>query len=112
MQDIDLNGLIYVLKSSIDNKVTQDVDHPFEIGMTYVIRTVTMINVGVLVAVHKQELVLNDACWIAETGLYSDFLKNGDIRECEPFLDGKTIIGRGSIVDAQKVDWKSPRVRK
>ena len=35
--------------------------HPYKIGQNYLIRTVTMIQVGKLIAVHEQELVLEDA---------------------------------------------------
>ncbi len=43
-------------------------EHPWEIGKIYLIRTVTMIDTGRLVAVTPQELVLEDAAWIAGYG--------------------------------------------
>ena len=75
----------------------------WEIGQTYLIRTVTMIDTGVLVAVTGQELVLEDAAWIADTGRFSDALKSLQFKEVEPFPDGRVIIGRGSVIDAVKI---------
>ena len=73
----------------------------WEIGKIYLIRTVTMINVGRLVDVTAQELVLEDAAWIADTGRFSDMMA-GDIQpnEIEPFPDGRVIVGRGALIDA------------
>ena len=75
-------------------------DHPWQIGKTYLIRTVTMIQTGRLVRVAAQELVLEDACWIADTGRFADALVSREFSEVEPFPDGQVIVGRGSIVDA------------
>lgn len=72
----------------------------WEIGKNYLIRTVTMIDTGRLVAVTQQELVLEDAAWIADTGRFSDAVKNCAFGEVEPFPSGKVIIGRGSVIDA------------
>ena len=77
---------------------------PFEIGLVYLIRTVTMIDVGRVIAVGEHELVLEDAAWIADTGRFSDALKKCEFNEVEPFPDGKVIIGRGSIIDAVPVN--------
>lgn len=73
---------------------------PWEIGANYLIRTVTMIDTGRLVMVTDQELVLEDAAWIAETGRFADAIKKAEFSEVEPFPDGRVILGRGSIIDA------------
>jgi hypothetical protein len=75
----------------------------FEIGQIYLIRTVTMIDVGRVVAVNEHEIVLEDAAWIADTGRFADALKSGEYNETEPFPDGKVIVGRGSVIDAVRV---------
>jgi hypothetical protein len=77
--------------------------HTWEIGEIYLIRTVTMIDTGKLVAVSNQELVLEDAAWIPDTGRYSDAIKKAEFNEVEPYPDGKVWIGRGSIIDAVKI---------
>lgn len=76
---------------------------PWEIGSIYLIRTVTMIDTGRLVAVTPQELVLEEAAWIADTGRFSDSLKSLSFNEVEPFPDGRVIVGRGSVIDAIKI---------
>ena len=75
-------------------------DSVWEIGKPYLIRTVTMIQTGILAKVTEHELVLRDACWIANTGRFHDALKDPSvIQEAEPFVND-CIVGRGSIVDA------------
>lgn len=84
---------------------------PWEIGSIYLIRTVTMIDTGRLVAVTDKELVLEDAAWIADTGRFSDSLKKAEFVEVEPFPDGRVIVGRGSVIDAVKISI-APRSQK
>lgn len=91
---------------------TANKPHPYKIGENYLIRTVTMIDVGRLEAVHDQELVLSSAAWIAETERWADCLKDGKLKEVEPFPDGEVIIGRGSIIDAVIWTKKLPREQK
>jgi hypothetical protein len=62
-----------------------------------------MIDVGIVVQVTDHEIVLEDACWIADTGRFSAALKGNTYAEQEPFPDGRVIIGRGSIIDAAQV---------
>lgn len=90
---------------------TSTQEHPWEIGKIYLIRTVTMIDTGRLVAVTEQELVLEDAAWIADTGRFSDAIKKADFGEVEPFPDGRVIIGRGSVIDAVQISI-TPRSQK
>jgi hypothetical protein len=75
----------------------------WDIGAIYLIRTVTMIDTGRLVGITPQELILEDAAWIADTGRFSDALKLCAFGEVEPFPDGRVIVGRGGIIDAVKI---------
>lgn len=84
--------------SSLFGKTTDD--SAWEIGKVYLIRTVTMIDTGRLIAVTPNELVLEDAAWIADTGRFSDALKSANFNEVEPFPDGRVIVGRSAIIDA------------
>jgi len=81
----------------------------WEVGRHYVLRTVTMIDVGKLIGVDEHELVLENASWIADTGRWNEFLSKGTFSESEPFPDGKVIVGRNAIIDA--VLWKHGDVR-
>lgn len=80
----------------------------WEIGKIYLIRTVTMIDTGRLVAVTNHELVLEDAAWVADTGRFSKAVEDAEFGEVEPFPSGRVIIGRGSIIDAVQIK-KAPR---
>ena len=73
-------------------------DHPYKIGASYLVRTVTNYFSGCLIAVYEHELVLTKAAWIADTGRFSEALKTGVMSEVEP-IPGDVIIGRGAIVD-------------
>lgn len=79
------------------------VHQPFEIGKPYLIRTVTMIDTGRIVEVGPQEIVVEEAAWIADTGRFSGAIQSVDFSEVEPFPEGKVIIGRGSIIDAIQI---------
>ena len=86
-------------------------DGIWELGANYLIRTVTMIDTGRLVAVTDHELVLEDAAWIADSGRFADALLSGEFNEVEPFPEGQVIVGRGAIIDAVKIP-KLSRVQK
>ena len=80
-----------------------DVTGPWEIGKNYLIRTVTMIDTGKLVAVFPNELVLESAAWIADTGRFTGALQSCTFSEVEMFPEGKLVIGRGSVIDAIQI---------
>lgn len=86
--------------------------HPYIIGEKYFIRTVTNYYTGILEAVHDQELVINNAAWIVDTGRFNKMLKGADMNEIEPYPDGPVVIGRGAIIDASIVDFDMPRSEK
>ena len=90
----------------------QSKEHPYELGKNYLIRTVTMITTGKVVAVTGQEIVLTDAAWIADTGRFADALRTGSFAEVEPFLDGEVIVGRAAVIDACQVQFSLPRIQK
>ena len=77
---------------------------PWAVGHAYLIRTCTMTLLGKLVGVWNQELQLDDAAWIADTGRFADAIKGGPSKLAEVEPMGTVIIGRGSIVDA--VAWE------
>jgi hypothetical protein len=112
--NIDVNNLtlgqikeIAALVNSSSVSVPVD-NSAWEIGAIYLIRTVTMIDTGRLVAVTANELVLEDAAWIADTGRFSEAVSKAEFGEVEPFPDGRIILGRGGVIDAVKIS-KAPR---
>lgn len=104
-ESITIDEVKYLRADSVPFKkpVYEGDFNPFEIGGIYLIRTVTMIDVGRVVAANDKWIVLEDAAWIASTGRFADALKKCEFSETEPFPDGMVIIGAGSIVDAMKV---------
>lgn len=86
-------------------------NHPYHIGKNYFIRTVTHYLTGKVVMVTPQEIVLQDAAWIADTGRFHDFIKTGALSEVEPFVDD-VIVGRGAVIDATFWRFELPKVQK
>jgi len=99
------------LAALFSSKNTTEEHHPYEIGKNYLIRTVTMIDTGRIVAVFPQEIVVEDAAWIADTGRFTGALQSCNFNEVEPFPEGKLVIGRGSIIDAVQIPTL-PRLQK
>ena len=97
IEDLKINDVIKLQKLFSESNN----NHPYEIGKNYFIRTVTMIQIGKLVQVTDQELVLESAVWVPDTGRFMQALSEGTLEEVEPFpRDERVIIGRGSLVDA------------
>ena len=95
----ELEKEVTELKAKKENATTET-KGVWIIGKDYVIRTVTMIQVGKLVDVQENELVLENAAWVADTGRWADFLSSGKVNEVEPFPDGRIIVGRHAVIDA------------
>lgn len=86
---------------------------PWKLGKNYFIRTVTHHLTGRLVQVTEQELVLEDAAWIADDGRFTQAVANGEFDEVELFPSGQeVIVGRGSVIDAVCFDKPLPRSQK
>lgn len=105
---MNIDGIDYVKKSDCDKlrNLPQSIhDNPFMvIGNTYFIRTVTHYFTGRLIWVGDKEIVLEDVCWIADTGRFNEFMAEKiTANESEPYPEEtQVIIGRGSIIDMTK----------
>lgn len=99
MDTITVNGIEYVSKDIIGTMAPISTDEP-PYGGVMLVQTVTAFYVGEIVSVHQQEIVMRDACWVADAGRYHQFLRgeHDSNVELEPLPDGNVIIGRGSIV--------------
>ena len=104
IEDLTLKQIREIAGMASDNSA-------WKIGENYLIRTVTMIDTGRLVAVTNHELVLEDAAWIADTGRFSQAVASAEFGEVEPFPAGQVIIGRGSVIDAVRIK-SLPRIQK
>ena len=81
---------------------------PYQIGQKYLVRTVTFIYTGRLSYIDDRSMVLQDAAWVADTGRFTDALKNGELSEVEPYPE-ECILERGCIVDSSPWNHKLPR---
>lgn len=84
---------------------------PFELGKSYLIRTVTHIDVGRVTAIVGDFVELEDASWIADTGRYHDCLAKGVFSEVEPYPNG-TAVNSCAIIDRTPWPHDLPRERK
>jgi hypothetical protein len=87
--------------------------HSFRLGKIVFIQTVTHYFSGRLMAVTDSDVVLEDAAWIADTGMFSDAMKAIDaLIEVEPF-PGSYVVCRGAIVGFCEPAWDVlPRSKK
>lgn len=78
----------------------------FIIGKMYHIRTVTMTLAGRVVEVNKNEIVLKNGSWIADSGKFSEALEDPvNYKEVEMFPEGSVVIvGRGALIDAVEIN--------
>ena len=100
---IKINEVEYVRGDSVKRNLPEQAGngaYPYEIGRSYFVRTVTNYFVGVLLWVGPQELLLENVSWIADTGRFSNALREGKLNEIEPYPEGPVIIARGAIIDA------------
>lgn len=104
-------GQVRELTALLGQKSNSADDSHWEIGEAYLIRTVTMIDTGILVKVTDKELVIKDAAWIADTGNFSHAVAAAEFNAVEPFPAGRVIINRSSVIDAVVIK-KAPRDQK
>ena len=98
---MDLKDLCKIVE--ILGETKPEPESVWEIGKKYFIRTVTMHLTGELIKVTRQELVLKDAAWIADSGRFNEAIRDpSKCSEVEPF-SRPAIVGRGSIVDATEI---------
>ena len=111
---MNINELTIGQAKEVSALVNDCVDHPYKIGENYFIRTVTYAASGKLVSVGKQEIVLRDACWIADTGRFGEQWRKGAdamFKEVEPFPDEDVILGRGAVIDAVRIEELPTKVK-
>jgi hypothetical protein len=80
-------------------------DHPYTLGDTWFIRTVTYHLVGELKWVGDKELVLKagTVMWVADDGRFTTAISEGKFNETEIYGTQDVVVGRGSIVDATRM---------
>ena len=95
--------MLIELRELLEVANTSTGEVPFEVGKSYLIRTVTHYAVGRLAKVVGGFLVLKNSSWVADTGRFHDAVSKGTLSEVEPFVD-EHFVSLGAIVDA--TEWK------
>ena len=91
-----------------DKSKTKKIDSPIRVGNSVLIRSVTHYYTGKIALVTKDEIVLTDAAWVADTGRFSAALMSGVFAEVEPYPDPVT-VGRGAVCDVTNWPHALPR---
>lgn len=79
----------------------------FEIGECYYVETLTKYYVGRVKSYEGGELVLDDAAWIASTGMMTEFMKSGESQHLEV-----EILGNDFGIPMGMITAKAPWPRK
>jgi hypothetical protein len=85
-------------------------DLPFKPGDAIIIRTVTLIDLGRVVAIGNDFITLTDGGWVASTGRFSETLKTGKLDEFERCELPWFLVGRGAICDVFPWPYDIPKV--
>ena len=97
-------GQVKELASLFGNAGSGEKPCPFEVGTTYLIRTVTMSWHGTVKSICGDFLVLEQAAWIADTGRFSNSLAKPDnYNEVEP-APNDVFVNLTSIIDATETE--------
>lgn len=99
-----------VLEMAIGGEKNMVSDHPFKVGDSYFIRTVTYHFVGTIKEIVGKWIVLKDASWVADSGRFHVALEKGELSEVE-YMD-KAIINMDTITDAALWTNKIPKESK
>ena len=97
-----------VLLKLIDGETHLERKEFWEIGKDYMVRTVTMIYLGVLKNFNDKELLFEDVAWIPETSRWNEFVRGAKPNEMEPYPND-VIIGRSALLDATVMTKKIER---
>ena len=106
------DGLIEkILEMAIkDEGGSCDNSHPFRVGDSYFIRTVTYHFVGTIKEIVGKWIILKDASWVADSGRFHEALEKGNLSEVE-YMD-KAILSMDTITDATPWNSKVPKESK
>lgn len=109
---MDINNLtlgqIKEIQALLGSDLSQNEPSPFEVGQPYLIRTVTMIYTGRVVACYRDRVVLEDPAWIPETARWNECLTKGIFNEVEPY-PGRVTVWFGGMIDHCEFDHTLPR---
>ena len=86
------------------------IEHPFQEGKSYFIRTVTYHFIGTIKEIVGKWIILKDASWVADSGRFHEALEKGTLSEVEYMKSA--IINMDTITDATEWENKVPKESK
>jgi hypothetical protein len=110
MSNININDLtlgqikeIQAMTSTSVVSLESKQSSPFQVGQKWLFRTVTHIDIGEIIAIHGELVVLKDAAWIPDTGRFNEALKDqSKFNEVEPYND-ICVVNTSALIDATPV---------
>jgi len=93
------------IRSKSNNTSSPKIQSPIRMGNDVLVRTVTTYEIGKVVSITKDAIILDNASWVAHTGRLHNAMKSGfDANaELEPY-NGAVEIKQGAIVTS--LNWK------
>lgn len=112
IKTIEINGVEYVEKGSATTIEYKQPEGEFlQVGKNYFIRTFSFHYVGKLVAINENNLILENASWVADSGRFGEALANGTLSETEKYVND-VVLFRNSLLDATEWQHGLPKVSK
>jgi len=109
IKTIEINGVEYVEKNSTN--YIQPEGEFLQVGKNYFIRTFSYHYVGKLVAINENNLILENASWVADSGRFGEALVNGKLSETEKYVHD-VVLFRNSLLDATEWQHELPKESK
>lgn len=98
-----------VAPTAKDLPSTNQANGRFEIGQRYLFRGVTCYQIGVVTKYDDQFVWLKDAGWLADTGRFSECIKNGEVSEFEKVPDeSEPMVNIQSLCDVYRFNHETP----
>ena len=86
----------------VDGKEKSLSNEFMEIGKVYAFRTVTMIYTGRIKDISANEVLIDEAAWIPDSGRWAAFVDKGEHNEAEPYTR-PVILSRGAFLDVTEI---------
>jgi len=100
-----------LIKDQLNESETLDVSQMEDfIGKKVFLRTVTYHILGKVEKIVGNFFILSDASWVASSGRFMQFIKDGEVDEVEPV--GNWMVNINSIVDGCEWKHKLPNKQK
>jgi hypothetical protein len=80
-------------------KTAKTAKSPLSVGNSVLIRGVGYHYLGRVVGLSRDEILLEDASWLASSGRFGEALRTGRLSEVEPYPDGPVAVRTAVVQD-------------